>query len=268
VADAKENQGRDRDSVANTLIVSISLSLIASVLVAGAAVALKPVQERNEELYRQKIILDVAGLYSDGADIDVLFSNIDERMVELASGEYTSEVSASGFDAEAAAKDSTTGISIPDDIDIANIHRRALYSPVYLVQSEGVVSQIVLPVYGSGLWSTMRGFLSIDPDGSTVHGLRFYEHAETPGLGDQIDKPDWRAQWQGKSVFGTGDEPRIEVVRGFVDVNSADAIHQIDGIAGATLTGRGVTKLVQYWTGPHGFGPYLATLRAEASNNE
>lgn len=259
---------RDRDSIANTLMVSIGLSLVASVLVAGTAIALKPVQEINEARYRQQIILDVAGVWSRGADIDALFGNIDVRMVELASGEYTDAISAEGFDAVAAAKDPETGINIPPSEDIATIRQRARFAPVYIVAGNGEAEQIILPIYGAGLWSTMRGFLAVDPDGTTINGLRFYEHAETPGLGDQIDKSEWRALWAGKQIYGADDRPRIEVIRGRVDATSGAAIHQVDGISGATLTGRGVTNLVRYWTGPHGFGPYLAKLREEASGDD
>lgn len=265
--DTEKKPARSKDSVANTLTVAILLSLVCSVLVASTAIILKPVQERNEELYRQQIILDVAGLYEPGGDIDALFESIDTRMIDLVSGRYTDEVSSEDFDAIAAAKDPELGIAISAESDIANIRQRARYSPVYLVQKDNAIDQIILPVYGSGLWSTMYGFLSLAPDGSTVLGLRFYEHAETPGLGDQIDKPDWREKWVGKQVFADGDQPRIEVVRGFVTEGAEDAVYQIDGISGATLTGRGVTNLVRYWTGPEGFGPYLAEIRGEAGND-
>ena len=63
---------RSRDSIANTLIVAVGVSLVCSVLVSAAAVLLKPAQERNQTLYRQKIVLEVAGLYEDGADVDKL----------------------------------------------------------------------------------------------------------------------------------------------------------------------------------------------------
>lgn len=258
---------RSKDSVANTLTVAILLSLVCSVLVASTAIILQPVQQRNEELYRQQIILDVAGLYEQGGDIDTLFERIDTRMVDLASGRYTDEVSSEDFDAIAAAKDPELGIAISPETDIANIRQRARFAPVYLVQKDDAIDQIILPVYGSGLWSTMYGFLSLGPDGTTVRGLRFYEHAETPGLGDQIDKPAWRAKWVDKKVFESGSQPRIEVVRGFVDESSDEAIYQVDGISGATLTGRGVTNLVRYWTGPQGFGPFLAEIRGEASDD-
>ncbi|MCP5090180.1 MAG: FMN-binding protein, partial [Gammaproteobacteria bacterium] len=99
------------------------------------------------------------------------------------------------------------------------------------------------------------------PDGNTIKGLRFYAHAETPGLGDQIDKEPWRAQWVGKLVYDGGDDPRIRVVKGVVPADAPGAKHMIDGLSGATLTANGVTYLVQYWTGPHGFGPYLKNFR-------
>jgi Na+-transporting NADH:ubiquinone oxidoreductase subunit C len=254
--------------VANTLLVAVMLSLVCSILVASTAILLKPLQQRNEDLYRQQIILDVAGLYVAGSDIESLFAGVETRMIDLATGQYSDAVDAADFDAVAAAKDAELGIDIPAEYDTASIRRRARLSPVYLVRNENALNQIILPVYGPGLWSTMRGFLSLGPDGSSVRGLRFYEHAETPGLGDQIDKAEWRARWVDKQVFGTGDQPRIEVIRGSVDENSSDAIHQVDGISGATLTGRGVTKLVRYWTGPHGFGPFLERMRTEATDND
>jgi Na+-transporting NADH:ubiquinone oxidoreductase subunit C len=76
-----------------------------------------------------------------------------------------------------------------------------------------------------------------------------------------MDKEPWRAQWVGKLIYSGTDEPQIRVIKGLVPANAPDAEHMIDGMSGATLTGNGVTGLVQYWTGPHGFGPYLKTFR-------
>lgn len=213
----------DRDSISNTLFVAIGLSLICSILVASAAVVLKPVQLKNQEEYRQRIILEVAGLMKPGADIAELFATVEPTGVELVSGESVE---------------------------------------VYLARDGGELQQIILPISGPGLWSTMRGYISVAPDGNTVKGIRFYEHGETPGLGDQIDKEAWRSQWVGKHLYGEDGTPRIEVVRGFVqrDANP-NVAYQVDGLAGATLTGNGVTKLVRQWTGPEGFGPYLETYR-------
>ncbi|MBT8102898.1 MAG: Na(+)-translocating NADH-quinone reductase subunit C [Gammaproteobacteria bacterium] len=252
----------DRDSISNTLTVAIGLSLVCSVIVSSAAIVLKPIQEKNEEEFRQQIILDVAGLMEPGGNIEELFATIEPRMVELETGQYSDAVDPATFDALIAAGDPQLGVAIPDDKDIASIGRRAKYAPVYIVKDGSNIEQVILPVYGKGLWSTMQGYLSIAPDGNTVRGLRFYAHAETPGLGDQIDKEPWRAQWVGKVIYDVGDEPQIRVIKGVVPAAAPDARHMIDGLSGATLTANGVTGLVQYWTGPHGFGPYLKKFRA------
>lgn len=258
-----EKKEFDRDSISNTLIVAVGLSLVCSVIVSSAAIVLKPIQEKNEEEFRQQIILEVAGLMEPGGNIEELFGAIEPRMVDLASGDYTDAVDPSTFDALMAAGDPELGIAIPDDLDIASIGRRAKYAPVYLVRDGDAVAQIILPVYGKGLWSTMLGYLSLAPDGTTVRGLRFYAHAETPGLGDQIDKDAWRDQWEGKQIFDVGDEPQIRVIKGTVPAEAPDAEYKIDGLSGATLTANGVTYLVQYWTGMHGFGPYLKKYRED-----
>jgi Na+-transporting NADH:ubiquinone oxidoreductase subunit C len=214
----------DRDSISNTLTVAIGLSLICSVLVASAAIVLKPRQLKNQEEYRQRIILEVAGLMEPDGDIAALFATIQPDSVDIASGESVE---------------------------------------IYLEKSGDAIQQIILPVSGPGLWSTMRGYLALAPDGNTVKGIRFFEHAETPGLGDQIDKADWRNLWVGKKLYDDDGTPRIEVVRGFAlrDATNTNLKYQIDGLSGATLTGNGVSKLVQHWIGPQGFGPYLETFR-------
>lgn len=207
-----------RDSIGNTLFVAIGVSLVCSVLVASAAIMLKPQQLLNEEQYRQRIILDVAGLYEPDADIATLYAAIEETTTELASGET---------------------------------------APVYLVRSGGQLEQVILPIEGAGLWATMYGFLAVENDGNTVRGLRFYAHGETPGLGDQVDKAAWREQWQGKKLYGPDGLPRIEIVKGPAPDNSE---YEIDGLAGATLTGRGVSIFVRHWIGDEGYGPYLKSL--------
>jgi Na+-transporting NADH:ubiquinone oxidoreductase subunit C len=207
-----------RDSIGNTLFVAIGVSLVCSILVASAAIMLKPKQLLNEEQYRQRIILDVAGLYEPDVDIAALYSSIEETTTELASGEI---------------------------------------APVYLVKNGSQLEQVILPVEGAGLWATMYGFLAVENDGNTVLGLRFYAHGETPGLGDQVDKPAWREQWQGKKLYDSNGLPQIEVVKGPAPNNSE---YEIDGLAGATLTGRGVSLFVRHWIGDEGYGPYLKSL--------
>ena len=258
--------GFSRDSIGNTLFVAIGVSLVCSVLVSAAAIVLRPQQEANQNEFRQRIVLEVAGLYDPGVPIAEQFGNIDARLVDLETGEYVDDMDPQGFDPEAAANDPKLSVSIPKDQDVASIGRRAIYAPVYVVMDGDAPQQYILPVRGKGLWSTLYGYLSVEPDGNTISGLRFYEHAETPGLGDQIEKEGWLAQWPGQKLYDEKGNPQMEVVRGSVQPGS-DAIHQVDGLSGATLTGNGVTYLIRYWTGSHGFGPYLARVSSEANDN-
>ena len=256
---------RSRDSLGNVIVVALGVSVVCSILVSTAATVLKPRQEANEERFRQTIVLDVANLYEPGADVSSLFEQIETRIVDLATGDYVDMDEPAAFDPVAASRDPTQSIAIPPSEDIAGIKRRSNLAPVYVVRTPaGAVEQVILPVYGKGLWSTLYGFLALEPDGNTVRGLQFYEHAETPGLGDGIDKPAWRAQWPGKQLTDAAGEPRIEVVRGMA---APDSPHQVDGLSGATLTGRGVMNLVRYWTGAEAFGPYLERIREEAEDN-
>ncbi|MDH5323349.1 MAG: Na(+)-translocating NADH-quinone reductase subunit C, partial [Gammaproteobacteria bacterium] len=227
----------NRDSVANTLTVAVGVSLVCSILVATASVMLKPRQQINETSFRQQIVLDVAGIYTPGMDIAEQFAAVDTRLVDLASGDYVTTMNADDFDAIAASSDQTLGIAIPAEFDIAGLRRRAIYSPVYLIRENGDIRQVILPVYGPGLWSTMYGYLALAPDGRTVIGLRFYQHAETPGLGDQVESAEWLAKWPGKQIFDDHGEVRIEVVRGQAGAGD-DLVHKVDGMSGATLTGR------------------------------
>lgn len=266
MADGLPEKRRPKDSVAHTITVAVLVSLACSVLVSTAAIILKPMQEQNQERYRQRIVLEVAGLYEPGMDVAESFAQIEPKLVDLETGEYVDATDPGGFDFVAAAGDPQLGLRLPEEQDIAGIQRRARTMPVYLVRSNGEVDQVILPVYGKGLWSTLYGYLALDDDGSTVRGLRFYEHAETPGLGDQIDKDAWRDQWFEKRLFDETGALRIEVVRGTV-LRGPDAIHQVDGLSGATMTARGVMNLVRYWAGSHGYGPYLDRLKEQGDDD-
>jgi Na+-transporting NADH:ubiquinone oxidoreductase subunit C len=135
---------------------------------------------------------------------------------------------------------------------------------VYVVKNEtGGVERLILPVHGAGLWSTLYGFLALDSDLNTVGGLKFYQHAETPGLGGEVDNPNWRAIWNGKVIFDEAGRPSIQLVKGGVDHSAPGNESKIDALAGATLTARGVENLINFWLGEQGYGPLIARLRNE-----
>jgi Na+-transporting NADH:ubiquinone oxidoreductase subunit C len=254
-----------RDSIANTFTVAACLCIVCSVVVSTAAVLLRPAQERNKLMEQKRNILQAAGLFQPDRDLAELFRQVEVRIVDLETGELVdpSVIDPATFNQRAAARDPATSQVLASNEDAAGIGRRERYSFVYLVRKDGRLSQIVLPVYGKGLWSTLYGFLALDADLDHIQGLTFYEHGETPGLGGEVDNPNWKQQWVGKRAFDDEGQVRIRVLRGQVDDGDPESIHQIDGLAGATITARGVSNLVQFWLGDAGFGRVLENLRKQ-----
>ena len=250
------------DSIKKTLIVAFSLCIVCSVIVSTAAVMLKPAQEVNKTLDRKRNILAAAGMLQEGESIEEQFAQVTPRVVDLRTGNFTDDVDPASYDQRSAAKDPQASDRLTAEQDVAKISRREHYALVYLVEDDsGRVDKIILPIRGYGLWSTLYGFIALESDADTVAGLGFYEHAETPGLGGEVDNPRWKAFWPGKQVYRDG-EVEIGLIKGNVDPSSPNAPWQIDGLAGATLTARGVTNLVQFWLGENGFQPFLNNLKS------
>ena len=256
-----------KESTSRTLLVALAVSLVSSVFVAGAAVSLKPVQIENRQLDKQRSILSIAGLVEagmSGREVKDLFaSSIKARVVDLETGEYTDAHDPAVFDPLKAARDPKLSDALAGEEDIALIKRRERFTTVYMVEKDGKLESLILPIRGYGLWSTLHGFVALKSDLNTVVGLGFYQHAETPGLGGEVDNPRWKALWPGKTLFDDAGKPIIKIVKGGVDPASAQADHQVDALAGATLTSNGVDHLLQFWLGEQGFGPYLAKLRTQ-----
>lgn len=256
-----QDSRRTKDTVSRTLLVAFLVSLVCSSFVASAAVVLKPRQVANAIFEMRRNILVVAGLWDPDRDVDELFESIEARVVDLEAGVYVEDIDAEDFDPVEAAKDPELSVEVPEDLDVAKVGRRAKHARVYLVRRDGEVSKIILPISGYGLWSTMYGFLALEADGNTVSDITFYAHGETPGLGDFIVDPGWRELWSGKRAFDESGKPRLAVVKGRVSADDPLADYHVDGVSGATLTGNGVTNMMQYWLGDHGYGPYLQNIQ-------
>lgn len=265
------------DSTGKTLLVASLLCIVCSIVVSTAAVALKGEQVKNKLLDKNTNILAAAGMLEEGKSVQEIFEQrLEVKLVNLKTGEYLTEETATedwekaalanpvAYDQRKASKTSGQHEVLEGGVDVASIKRQAKYATVYLAKNEqGEAEKIILPVHGYGLWSTLYGFLALETDVNTVVGLGFYEHGETPGLGGEVDNPKWKAIWPGKQVFNGEGEVKLHLIKGSVDSKSANAAHEIDGLAGATLTSNGVTNLIQFWLGENGFGPYLAKLKKE-----
>lgn len=256
------------DSVGRTFGVALGVCLVCSVLVSVAAVSLRPIQAVNKALDKKRNILMAAGFIKPGEvvggeRIEELYKNVDPRVVDLATGEYA-DVDPASFDQRTEAKDLAASVAIPTKEDYGGIKRRAQRASVYLVSQRGRVRKVIIPVHGKGLWSTLYGFIALDvKDINTVRGLVYYEHGETPGLGGEVDNPNWKALWDGKRVFDESGAMRIEVIKGKVVQGRPETVHQVDGLSGATITSRGVSNMLRYWLGEGGYGKYLAKLKQQ-----
>ncbi|PRY76596.1 Na+-transporting NADH:ubiquinone oxidoreductase subunit C [Yoonia maritima] len=246
------------DSVPKTVFVAVVLCLIASMIVSAAAVTLRPLQEINALKDKQVNILQVAGIYDPDADVLESFAAFEPQVLELSTGTFTDEFDPATFDDRAAANDPETSVALDDDP--AGIVRQAEYVTVYLLRDEnGDIDKLILPIHGYGLWSTLYGFIALEENGNDIYGLQFYEHAETPGLGAEVDNPRWKALWNGKRLADDDGTLQISVSK---TVPAAGDDYHIDALAGATLTTNGVNNLVRFWMGESGFGPFLDNLKA------
>jgi len=252
------------DSIFKTFLVAFLLCVVCSILVCLAAIVRIDKEAYNKQLEIRKTVLAAGGYQQqidDGGSIDELFtSNMELKLVDLDTGEYTTAVDAATYNQREAVEDPELSKKIPTELDLAGIGTRAKYAAIYLDKSGAVV----LPIRGGGMWGPMYAYIAIDPDGTTVKGLTFYQHAETPGLGAEIDNPNWKKLWPGKKVFKSSGSLALKVVKkGKYNASAADAVNTVDGLAGATVTGTKVHNIIRYWFGEDGYVPFLTKLKAE-----
>lgn len=245
-----------------TITVTLIMCLVASILVAGSAVMLRPLQVANKALDFKKNVLNVAGIFDESQTVDAQFEKIQVKIVDLETGKFTDAISdIEKFDQIASSKKPDMSIKLNPEEDIAKLITREKYAKVFLVNDENGLSKVILPVRGKGLWSTMSGFIALDKDFNTVLGFGFYSHGETPGLGGEVDNPKWKSIWLNKKIYSASGDVKVDVIKGHVDESTPDADYKVDGLSGATLTSKGVSNLIKYWMGDTGFKPFLTNLK-------
>lgn len=249
------------ESVSKTFVVALTLCIVCSIVVSGASVILRPAQEANKLLDLKTNILASAGLLKEGVDVETQFEQISVKVVDMDTGRFSNAVDPATYDQRKASSDPNFSVALQPSEDLAKIKRRVNYATVYILEGSQGLEKVILPIKGYGLWSTMYGFIALESDLQTVAGIGFYEHGETPGLGGEIDNPNWKSSWIGKQAFAS-DELVLTVIKGKVDTNRVGSNYQIDGLAGATLTTKGVDNLVQYWLGDQGFKPFIENLKS------
>lgn len=197
-----------------TLLYAAAVCVACSAVLSATSVALKPRQDLQVELDRKANILKAFGAPATGADIQRLFDkHIREIML-----------------------DRETGRPVADAAD---------GMPLYLWEEDGRTTKYAFPVSGKGLWSTIYGYLALEEDLSTIAGITFYRHGETPGLGGEISTDRFQEQFRGKKTFKDGALQRLEVTKGpAANKYPGGSDHAVDGISGATMTGNGLNRFL------------------------
>ncbi len=241
------------------------MCVLCGIGVAGAAVALGPRQAENKDLDQQKQVLLVAGLMQPGQQVSpdevtgLFTKNIRPEVINLKTGDEDKAVKAATFDQRRAQKDPATSTAAPDNA--AKVFRLPNDALVYHVLKDGKTDMLILPIEGYGLWSVLYGYLAVDKDANTIKGITFYAHAETPGLGGEVDNPKWKALWPGRKIYDDKGQPALTVIKGRAGDPKTDP-YRVDGLSGATITSNGVSNLMQFWFGPNGFGPFMKKFKA------
>jgi len=201
-----------------SIVYAAVLCIVCSLLLTAASSGLQPFQERNVLLDRRRNILAAAGLIQEerrlsAADIEALYT----RHIRPLRVDPLGRILPSAEGGEAAL-------------------------PFYLVVQEGDRPEgYIVPIDAKGLWGPINAYLAFGSDGATVKGFTVYRHAETPGLGGEIEKKWFRDNWVGKKIVTRqGKFVSVGVAKGRVEemVPADKREHYVDGISGATLTGK------------------------------
>ena len=226
-----------------TIVYAAVLVVIVAFLLAFVFQALRPAQEANVALDKQKQIL-----YS---------LNIRGLQDQAAAAKYKEVVTADEIiDANGNVVDKGSKGGTAAGFKLNSGDFKAGKLAVYVCNVDGQ-TKYVIPVYGMGLWGPISGYIALNDDKSTIYGAYFNHESETAGLCAEIkDNQKWQEQFQGKKLFKGADRNAIAISvlkkRDSKDPNSVDAV------TGATLTSNGVTDMLHDC-----LGQYIKFLNAK-----
>jgi Na+-transporting NADH:ubiquinone oxidoreductase subunit C len=207
------------------------LTIVCGGLLALASEGLKERQQFNIAQEQKKNILGTVLALPEGEDISKLYDeNVSEFVVD-----YNGNI-----------KEGVT----PQDLNLAVEYRKDPKDrmlPVYEFKSKenpGKIDNVVLPVYGFGLWNEIWGFVALESDLNTIRGVSFDHKGETPGLGARIaSDPEIATRYKSKTIYDGGNLVSVNMMKGEGNAYDSDP-HKVDGMSGATLTGKGVNNML------------------------
>lgn len=246
----------DTDKNSYTIIFAVVMVLVVGSILAGLAQGLKPMVKANERFEIQQNILYALGVNENSGPSDVKFVSADK--VDAIFNE--SIVKQYVIEGDKVTEDPLAYmISIKKEEGLAKDPNYTRRLPLFEAQKDGKTVYII-PVRGKGLWDAIWGFVTVDKD-MVVQGV-FFDHAgETPGLGTGIKERFFMDDFEGEHLLdSSGDFQGINVAKGNSDPrNDRKTDHAVDAMAGATITGDGVTAMIK--KDLKMYVPYFKTLK-------
>jgi len=233
-----------RQSNTYIILYAAAVTIVCGGLLAFASVSLKERQDANVAMEKKTDILSSVMTLKEGDDINSLY----ETQVKGFVLDFTGNIK--------------EGIA-PDQVDLAKEYKKVAADrllPVYEFRSKSDPNKVeyaVMPVYGYGLWNTISGFVAVKADFATIQGVKFQHVGETPGLGARIASDEIQERYKGKMIFDKGMLVSVMMQKG-EGHDYANDPHKVDGMSGATLTGKGVNNMLK---------DYLACYEAYLKKN-
>lgn len=222
-----------------TVLFAAGMVLVVGSLLAFVSSALKPTIKENERFEKQQNILYAMGVnenvdegsvnFVPTSQVEKLFKEYIKKQLVIEGDKVSEDPEAYLIDMKKEISESKKGITPK--------------LPVLVGEKDGKTFYI-LPMYGKGLWDAIWGYISVDSD-MVVQGVYFDHKGETPGLGANIKARFFMDDFTGESMISNDKITGINVAKGNNDpLNSNKNDHKVDALAGATITGNGVTAMI------------------------
>ena len=250
-----------------TLGFAAIMVIIVAALLSLAAIVFKEPQDRNVELEKKQNILQSVGIDVSREQSELEYSTyIKKELVLNNRGEVVNKYKTSYLDSLLMINNDESNELLDDinkqrafSIDLSKEIKKDISEqklPLYIAEVEGETKYII-PLRGKGLWGPIWGFISFNDDLNTVFAAVFDHEKETPGLGAEINTPEFQIPFTGKTILEEGKLVSIIVKKG----GSNRDIHKVDAISGGTITSDGVTDMIEERL--ERYMPYFESLSPE-----
>ncbi|MEM7380266.1 MAG: Na(+)-translocating NADH-quinone reductase subunit C [Bacteroidota bacterium] len=239
-----------------TVIFAMLMVVVVGTILAFLASGLSDRIKENERFEKQQNILYAMGVNENEDEGSVNFIPTDK--VEGEFSKYITEQLVINGD-QITQNDEAYLIDLKKELAIAKAGDTPRL-PVFIGEKDSK-KYYIIPMYGKGLWDAIWGFVALD-ENMVVQGVYFDHKGETPGLGANIKQRYFMDDFEGESILSGSRYAGINVAKGNNDpVNKIKDDNEVDALAGATITGNGVSAMIR--ESINLYKDYLETIRAK-----